>query len=250
MEWEEDYAGWPLWGIGPWSDASELPERNFLKEIVDSTVNINQCVPMPRVSDAKERLTEAAMELIWGNSYGATSVDAICERADVRKGSFYYFFESKSELAAAALEEDWKKRKVDMDGIFSPATPPLERLERYFDYVHARLEELQKKCGSVLGCPLFTLGSEVSTQDQPLRDKVQQILDRKVKYFESAIRDAHAQGLITAPDAKAKAQALFACFQGTLTQARIQNNLGLLRDFKAMALDFLGTKSVGAAAHG
>jgi TetR/AcrR family transcriptional repressor of nem operon len=190
----------------------------------------------------KERLTDAATDLIWENSYGATSVDAICEKAGAKKGSFYYFFKSKSELAAAALEADWKKRKTDMDSIFSPSVPPLERLERYFDFVHDRLAELQKKCGSVLGCPLFTLGSEVSTQDEPLRDKVEEILNRKIKYFESAIRDAHAQGLIVAPDAKAKAKGLFACYQGTLTQARIQNNVEPLREFKEYALDFLGAK--------
>jgi len=195
----------------------------------------------------KERLTNAATDLIWENSYGATSVDAICERAGAKKGSFYYFFKSKSELAAAALEADWRMRKADMDSIFSPTIPPLERLERYFDFVYDRLAELQKKCGSVLGCPLFTLGSEVSTQDEVLRDKVHEILDRKVKYFESAIRDAHAQGLIVAPDAKAKAKALFACFQGTLTQARIQNNVEVLREFKQVALDFLGAKQAHAA---
>ena len=195
----------------------------------------------------KERLTDAATDLIWENSYGATSVDAICERAGAKKGSFYYFFKSKSELAAAALEADWRMRKADMDSIFSPTIPPLERLGRYFDFVHDRLAELQKKCGSVLGCPLFTLGSEVSTQDEVLRDKVHEILDRKVKYFESAIRDAHAQGLIVAPDAKAKAKALFACFQGTLTQARIQNNVEVLREFKEVALDFLGVKEAHAA---
>src|SRR5258708_3240584 len=202
---------------------------------------------MPRVSDTKKRLTDAAMDLIWENSYASTSVDAICERADVRKGSFYYFFKSKSELAAAALEADWRKRKADMDSIFSPTVPPLERLERYFAFVHDRLAEPQKKCGAGLGCPLFTLGSEVSTQDETLRDKVQELLARKVKYFESAIRDAHAQGLIAAPDAKAKAQALFACFQGTLTQARIQNNVEVLREFKQVALDVLGAKQAHAA---
>src|SRR5260221_7726039 len=203
---------------------------------------------MPRVGNTKERLTDAALDLIWENSYGGTSVDAICERADVRKGSFYYFFKSKSELAAAALEADWKKRKADMDSIFSPSLPPMERLERYFDFVHDRLAELQKKCGAVLGCPLFTLGSEVSTQDKPLRDKVQEILNRKVKYFESAIRDAQAQGLIVAPDAKANAKALFACYQGTLTQARIQNDVEVLREFKDVALDFLGAKRAGVPA--
>jgi TetR/AcrR family transcriptional regulator, transcriptional repressor for nem operon len=190
----------------------------------------------------KERLTEAALELIWQNSYGATSVDAICERAGAAKGSFYYFFKSKSELAVAALEADWRKRKVDMDRIFSPTAPPLERLMRYFDFVHDRLAERQRNCGAVLGCPLFTLGSEVSTQDAPLREKVQEILDRKVKYFESAIRDAQAQGLIVAADAKSKAARLFACFQGTLTQARIQNSVEPIRGFKEVALDYLGAK--------
>jgi TetR/AcrR family transcriptional repressor of nem operon len=161
------------------------------------------------------------------------------------EGKLLLFLQIQVELAVAALEADWRKRKVDMDDIFSPTVPPLERLERYFDFVHDRLAELQKKCGAVLGCPLFTLGSEVSTQDKPLRDKVHELLDRKVKYFESAIRDAHAQGLIAAPDAKAKAKTLFACFQGTLTQARIQNNVAILREFKDEALDFLGAKLAG-----
>ena len=113
----------------------------------------------------KERLTDAAMDLIWENSYGATSVDAICDRAGAKKGSFYYFFKSKSELAAAALEAEWRKRRSDMDRIFSPTVPPLERLDRYFDYVHDSLAERQSKCGSVLGCPLLAVGSEISTQD-------------------------------------------------------------------------------------
>src|SRR5881392_1131424 len=121
---------------------------------------------MPRVSDMKERLMDAAMDLLWENSYGSTSVDAICERAGAKKGSFYYFFKSKSELAAAALEADWKKKRVEMDEIFSPTVPPLERLDRYFDFVHTRLAGLQGTCGSILGCPFVSVGSEVSTQDQ------------------------------------------------------------------------------------
>ncbi len=196
----------------------------------------------------KERLTDAAMDLIWHNSYGGTSVDAICERAGAKKGSFYYFFKSKSELAAAALEADWNKKKAEMDAIFSATVPPLERFERYFDFVHDRLAELQKKCGSILGCPLLSVGSEVSTQDQVVRDTVDRILDKKINYFISAIRDAHAQGLINAPDPEGKARALFACYQGTLTQARIQNDVELLREFKHVAMDVLGAKHTYAVA--
>ncbi|MGC3988743.1 MAG: TetR/AcrR family transcriptional regulator [Chthoniobacteraceae bacterium] len=119
---------------------------------------------MPRTSTAQERLTDAALEMIWENSYGATSVDAICEKANVRKGSFYYFFKSKSELAAAALKADWNKNRPSLDAIFSSANPPLERLRQYCDFGYQKLSEIKKKCGEVLGCPLFTLGSEVCTR--------------------------------------------------------------------------------------
>ena len=115
----------------------------------------------------KERLTNAALDLMWENSYGTTSVDAICERADAKKGSFYYFFKSKSELTVAALEAEWNKNKANMDALFSPTIPPLERLDRYFDYVpRPSRRNCNKACGSILGCPLLSIGSEVSTQDQ------------------------------------------------------------------------------------
>src|SRR5215813_4422891 len=201
---------------------------------------------MPRVSDMKERLMEAAMDLMWQNSYGAASVDAICERAGAKKGSFYYFFKSKSDLAAAALEADWNKKKAEMDSIFSPTVPPLERFDRYFDFVYGRLAELQKRCGSILGCPFVSVGIEVSTQDQIVRETIDRIMDRKLKYFVSAVRDAAAQGLIATTDPEAKAKALFACYQGTVAQARIQNDVNLLRQFKRVARDVLGVKRAEA----
>jgi TetR/AcrR family transcriptional regulator, transcriptional repressor for nem operon len=199
---------------------------------------------MPRTSTAKERLTGAALRMIWGHSYGATSVDAICDKAKVKKGSFYYFFKSKSDLAVAALDADWKEQRAQLDTIFSPTVPPLERLRRYFEFSFEHLQQIKEECGAVLGCPLNALGSEVCTQETALREKIQEILERKLTYFESAIRDAHAEGLIVAPDAKAKAKTLFMFIQGALIQARIQNNLELLRDVYPCALDLLGATKV------
>src|SRR6266404_2128992 len=174
---------------------------------------------MGRVSDAKERLMEAVRELIWTCSYGSTTIDQICEKAGVKKGSFYYFFDSKAELAGVAIEEDWERRRPELDSLFSPTVPPLERLRKYCDFGYRFQSEIRAKCGSVLGCPLFTLGAEVSTQEDKLQKVVQHILEQKRKYLESTIRDAHAAGLIHAPDAAAKARMLFAYFQGLMTQA-------------------------------
>lgn len=203
---------------------------------------------MPRVSDAKEKLTEAALGLIWTSGYGATSVDDICAKADVRKGSFYHFFKSKAELEVAALEEHWVKSKQGWNDLFSPSVPPLQRISDYFDFVIQRQADLQKEFGSVLGCPLCSVGSEISTQESEIREKAQEILDRYVKYFESAIRDAHAQGLLVAPDPKAKARALFAYIMGTLAQARIANSLEPLNELKAGGLGLLGLQLSSSAA--
>src|SRR5689334_7223583 len=198
---------------------------------------------MGRVSDAKERLMKAVGELIWTGSYGSTTIDQICERAGVKKGSFYYFFDSKADLAVAAVDEEWQRRRPDLDSIFSPTNPPLERLRRYCEFGYRFQTEIRDKCGCVLGCPLFSLGSEVSTQENRLQKKIQEMLEYKRKYLESAIRDAHAAGLIDAPDPAAKSRILFAYYQGLQTQARIQNNLEVLKDAIPGTFELLGVKS-------
>ena len=203
---------------------------------------------MGRVSDAKERLMEAVKELMWTGSYGSTTIDQICDKASVKKGSFYYFFDSKAELAETALNEDWQKHRTELDSIFSATVAPLERLQKYCEMGYKIQAEMRAKHGHVLGCPLFCIGSEVSTQEDRLQRKIQEILEYKRKYLESVIREAHAAGLIHAPDAAAKSRALLAYYQGILTQARIQNDLGVIREAHRAILDFLGVKDTALAA--
>jgi TetR/AcrR family transcriptional repressor of nem operon len=96
----------------------------------------------------------------------------------------------------------------------------------------------------VLGCPLFTLGAEVCNQDQKLHKKIKEILVHYHTYLESAIRDAHTAGLIEAPDSAAKARMLFAYAEGLLTQARILNDLEVLREMSDGIMGILGVKTV------
>src|ERR1700752_2590774 len=110
---------------------------------------------MGRVSDAKARLREAVTELIWTGSYGTTTIDKICEKAGVKKGSFYYFFDSKADLATEALETSWQEKKVELDAMFSATIPPLERLRRHCEFSYHCQSEMSKKFGRVLGFPLF-----------------------------------------------------------------------------------------------
>jgi TetR/AcrR family transcriptional regulator, transcriptional repressor for nem operon len=195
---------------------------------------------MGRTSDAKEKLLRVAFDLIWRQSYGAVSVDDICERAEVKKGSFYHFFPSKSDLTAAAYEEHWQQMRPKYDSIFSPQTPPLERIDNYCKRVYESQKENLEKTGRVLGCPFACAGAELSTQDEKIRTKSKEMFDRMCSYIESALRDAHKAGQIESQDFLAKSQAIFCFILGRLLQARVSNDVEVLRDLSPVVMKMIG----------
>ena len=194
---------------------------------------------MGRTSDARERLLEAMMELIWIGSFGATSVDQICDRAEVKKGSFYHFFESKHALAVAAIEHGWKDFKTRMDAAFSASLPPLDRLMAWVRLLLQDQRDMKARHGRVLGCPMHTLGTELGPMDAEFQCVLEEKLGHYLKYLESAIRDGHAEGAFVAPNARAKAQIVFAYSEGLLAQARIWNDLSILDTLEEGLRDIL-----------
>lgn len=190
----------------------------------------------------------AIAELIWTGSYGSTTIDQICDKAGVKKGSFYYFFKSKADLAEAAIEVEWTKYRAVLDNAFSASVPPLQRLKTYCEMGYAEQVKLKKQHGSVLGCPLCTLGAEVSTQESGLRKKVEEIMRKSRNYVETAIRDAQAERSVHVKDAADAARIVYAYMEGLLTQARIQNNVELLKDMSRGVFMILGVKEKTAAA--
>jgi len=187
-------------------------------------------------SDARERLIQATIDLIWTASYGAVSVDAICERAQVRKGSFYHFFASKDELVVAALDAHWSSRRPILDEIFSASRPPLERLDRYFAYVVERQGAVKAQYGRVLGCFHNSVGSECVQRPSEVAAKAQAIILALRRYLETTLRDAQADGLIPPGDPAEAAKNLFAYIQGALAQARVHDDLDILRRIPQTAL--------------
>jgi len=99
---------------------------------------------MGRVSDAKAKLLAVAFDLIHEHSYGSVSVEQICSRAKVNKGSFYYFFKSKTDLVVAAYEERWRLKEADYERVFASTKPPLKRLELWCDYIRATQKQREK----------------------------------------------------------------------------------------------------------
>jgi TetR/AcrR family transcriptional repressor of nem operon len=199
-------------------------------------------------SETKRKLLETAVELIWESSYGSVSVDDICTKAGVNKGSFYYAFKSKSDLAVAAAERFWETKRPRLDVIFSAQLSPLERLQTYCKLAVDDQTEKARQFGKVLGCPFCSLGSEQSTQDEHIRLKVEQMSARMMKYFESLVRDFIAEGLIEKGDPVELSRELYFYFIGVMTQAKIENNLKALHQLYPGSLRILNVKQVATAA--
>jgi len=239
----------------PWSSLGENFFRPHKREFFDKKLaekaKIRLTRPnsqlfvlaMGRTSDADERLKDAALALIWEESYGAVTIDDICNRAEVKKGSFYYFFDSKAELAVAALEKMWLTEwKPKLDQTFSSSVDPLTRLTTYLGGIYQMQLATKARLGKVLGCPVCSVGSETCSQENDLNAKVREILGRKRRYFEAVIRDALAENSIEPCDPAQKAAALIGLIEGMVGQARIMNDPEVLRNLPAMALELLRAK--------
>ena len=199
---------------------------------------------MGRVSDARERLIDAANELTAKLGYSAVTVDAICEHAGVKKGSFYHYFDSKAALSKAAIEEWWQSNsRPTLDKAFSVTNPPLERIRLYFDALYQKMLDRQKRGEKVLGCLLFSVAMEGGGVDQEVVEATQRVLARKRRYFDAAIREAEQAGLVHVTDVEAALQAVYSLFEGATARARIQNSPEPIMGLYEQVLRLLGAES-------
>jgi TetR/AcrR family transcriptional repressor of nem operon len=201
---------------------------------------------MKQESASKTKLLETAIDMIWASSYGSVSVEDICDKAGVNKGSFYYFFKSKSDLAVAAFERHWDAKRGLMDRIFSAQSSPLSRLDEYLTVIVEDQKARFRSQGKMPGCPFCSLGSELSTQDENVRRKVENIFSRQTKYIESLVRDLAAEGIIPACNDKEMAEELISYITGVLMQAKIENSLKHVERLGHGVRRMLGLKEAAA----
>ncbi|MDX1691116.1 MAG: TetR/AcrR family transcriptional regulator [Acidimicrobiia bacterium] len=76
----------------------------------------------------RDKLIDAAIGLLHVHAYPAVGVQAICDAAGVLKGSFYHFFDSKEDLAVAAVERAWDEyRSAVVEPAIAAGTPSAPR---------------------------------------------------------------------------------------------------------------------------
>ena len=195
---------------------------------------------MGRTSDAKERLIQAAMDLFYTRTYGDVGVQALCEYAGVKKGSFYHFFETKQDLALASLDRWWvHARETAWEKAFSADLPPLKRIARFFELVYEENCRMYEDTGQLCGCPFGNLAVEMSVSDPVIRDKIEQIFEDAIGRLQKTLDDGVALGHLAPMDTRETALALWAYCEGILMLAKARQDLDLLKRLGQRAVRFL-----------
>ena len=85
--------------------------------------------------NARAKLLDAALGTIREKGYSATSVDDLCERAEVTKGAFFHHFKSKEALGAAAADH-WSETTAALfaSAPYHDPADPLDRILAYIDF--------------------------------------------------------------------------------------------------------------------
>ncbi|MFI2487387.1 TetR/AcrR family transcriptional regulator [Promicromonospora kroppenstedtii] len=196
---------------------------------------------MPRTSDGRERLIEAGVELFSQRPYGSIGVAELCTRAGVNKGSFYYFFASKEALALAVIDRHWTWQKGVWAGILDGSGSLLDRLRGLFDATAQMQVDAVTGTGWVAGCLFGNLALEVSSQNEPVRLRLQEIFDEQIAMIASRLASAVESGeLQSVADVDGAAKAIVAQLEGLVLFAKVFNDPSQLDALWQNSLALLG----------
>lgn len=181
---------------------------------------------MGRTSDARERLIDEAARLFHARSYESVGVQELCEAAEINKGSFYHFFASKQDLAAAVIDAQWATTRAEvLDPALADDVPPLARIERVFTLLSRAQRGAKRSGGRTPGCPLANLCGEVSGHEPKLRRKLARVYAEMQERFAETLRAAvKARELRPDTDVERKAEALVALSEGSMLLSALRND--------------------------
>ncbi|MEM9333028.1 MAG: TetR/AcrR family transcriptional regulator [Pseudomonadota bacterium] len=124
---------------------------------------------MPRKSDARQKMIQAAAELFRARGYHGVGLAEILKESGAPKGSFYHHFPNgKEELALAVIESGGKFVSKLIDKAFEDARSVDEAVSKLVHMIASAFEA----SGFELGCPVTSLILDLAPSDENARVQV------------------------------------------------------------------------------
>jgi AcrR family transcriptional regulator len=151
----------------------------------------------------RDRLVTGARETIYRQGVEATTIADIAEASDVPVGNVYYYFKSKDELVAAAIDSYAQDSRERLSWLEQQHRTPRARLK-----VLVRLLVSQSDQVALYGCPRGSLCSELDKQDTDLARACRELMLTPIVWVEQQFKAMGRR------DARDLAVALLASYEG------------------------------------
>lgn len=201
---------------------------------------------MPRTAPVRDRILDAAHELVLAHGFSATTVDAVLAAASASKGAFFHHFPSKRALGLALVERyaagDREVLAEFMAVAESRSDDPAEQL---VEFVRAFEDATDELALSQPGCLFVSFVYE----QVPDTDDVRPVIVEAIEHWRDRIAEklvaTRATGRLPPDvDIASLADQLFTTFEGAFILARatgdashVRRQLGHLRRYLELLLD-------------
>ncbi|MBW3096235.1 TetR family transcriptional regulator C-terminal domain-containing protein [Pseudohoeflea coraliihabitans] len=167
----------------------------------------------------------------------STGLEEILENAKIPKGSFYYYFESKTRFGLAVIDnysEIWARKLERL--LKDQSVPPLRRIENYIDEgIHGL-----KKYSFKRGCLVGNMGQEMAALDNEFRFRILAVLSSWAERLSECLEEARQSGEIDKDmDVDIVAKFFWSAWEGTILQAKLENSTEPLERFRTVMFRYV-----------
>jgi TetR/AcrR family transcriptional repressor of nem operon len=170
----------------------------------------------------RQKLLDAAQELMLTKGYTDTSVEEICAAAGLTKGSFFHYFEGKEHLGRLLAERFYaSKQQLFQSAPFRQKKDPLDRVFGFVDFLIAM------SCSPMMakGCLLGTFVQELSQTHPTIRSVCAACFENSANHLKQDLEEAKAKYTPRARwSPQSLAEHLTAVIQGAIILAKAKQD--------------------------
>lgn len=196
---------------------------------------------------SRERILEAAADMIHARGVHATSVDDVLTAAGAGKSQFYHYFRNKEDLIRRVLALQVDRHVTSRPELYA-RLDTWDGIAAWFDTIVGWMEE--REC--LGGCPIGSMAAEVADRETALAPDLVEAFDLFRHHLARGLRAMQERGAIRQDaDPERLADFVLAAKQGGMLLAKTYKDLAPLRNALDQALAYLKTFATAArSAHG
>lgn len=183
----------------------------------------------------RERILSTAGRLFLSQGYSETGINQIIAESDAARASFYLHFPSKDDLGREYIRQ-YGERNIALLRTLSMRTDDPRTLVKSW----ARLLRREARSGTLFGCPMANLRSQIPTTTHVLSVETRNLSLETIEVLREFLEKTKNAGKTSVKNPKAAARKLFAVYEGALQVWRLTGDLECFDDLEEIAESVLG----------